>query len=126
MHQDESYFRVQPADELVTAWIALENATPQNGCMIYAPGSHRHGLFEVTPDPQRPTHHVPDTRGLEIEEVACPVPAGAVIFHHGYILHRSDVNRTQGWRKSVQLHYAGVNARSENEQLNQEISLEID
>jgi phytanoyl-CoA hydroxylase len=127
LHQDLSYFRVQPADELVTAWIALENATSENGCMIYAPGSHKHGLFEITTDPERPAHHVPDTRGIEIgEEVLCPVPAGAVIFHHGYTLHRSDVNRTQGWRKSVQLHYAGVNARSENENLNQEISLEID
>jgi phytanoyl-CoA hydroxylase len=127
MHQDLSYFRVQPADELVTAWVALENATSENGCMIYAPGSHRHGLFEITHDPERPTHHVPDTRGVEIaEEVLCPVPAGAVIFHHGYTLHRSDVNKTQGWRKSVQLHYAGSDARSENEQLNKEISLEID
>lgn len=127
MHQDLSYFRVEPADELVTAWVAVEDATTENGCMIYAPGSHRHGLFEITHDPERPTHHVPDTRGLELPpEVLCPVPAGSVIFHHGYTLHRSDVNRTQTWRKSVQLHYAGTDARSQNEKLNQEISLEID
>jgi ectoine hydroxylase-related dioxygenase (phytanoyl-CoA dioxygenase family) len=127
LHQDLSYFRVQPADELVTAWVALENATVENGCMIYVPASHRHGLFDVTHDPERPTHHVPDTRGLEIEdEVLCPVPAGAVIFHHGYTLHRSDVNQTQSWRKSVQLHYAGSETRSDNEKLNQEVSLEID
>lgn len=127
LHQDLSYFRVQPADELVTAWVALEDATTENGCMIYVPASHRHGLFDITHDPDRPTHHVPDTRGLQIEdEVLCPVPAGAVIFHHGYTLHRSDVNTTQSWRKSVQLHYAGSDARSDNENLNQEISLEID
>ncbi len=127
LHQDLSYFRVQPADELVTAWVALENATTENGCMIYVPASHRHGLFHVTHDPERPTHHVPDTRGIEMkEEMLCPVPAGAVIFHHGYTLHRSDVNNTQSWRKSVQLHYAGSDARSDNEKLNQEISLEID
>lgn len=127
LHQDLSYFRVQRADELVTAWIALENATEENGCMIYASGSHKHGLFEITTDPERPAHHVPDTRGLDIgEEVLCPVPAGAVIFHHGYTLHRSDVNKTQSWRKSVQLHYAGVDALSDIEQLNKEISLEID
>lgn len=127
LHQDLSYFRVQPADELVTAWVALDDATTRNGCMIYVPGSHRHGLFEITRDPQRPVHHVPDTRGIAIaDEVLCPVPAGAVIFHHGYTLHRSDVNQTQTWRRSVQLHYAGSDARSDNEKLNQEISLEID
>ncbi len=127
LHQDLSYFRVQPADELVTAWVALDDATTQNGCMIYVPASHRHGLFEITRDPERPVHHVPDTRGIEIaDEMLCPVPAGAVIFHHGYTLHRSDVNQTQTWRRSVQLHYAGSDARSDNEKLNQEISLEID
>lgn len=127
LHQDLSYFRVQPADELVTAWVALDDATTQNGCMVYVPASHRHGLFEITRDPERPVHHVPDTRGIEIaDEMLCPVPAGAVIFHHGYTLHRSDVNQTQTWRRSVQLHYAGSDARSDNEKLNQEISLEID
>ena len=127
VHQDLSYFRVEPADELVTAWVATEDATTENGCMIYIPGSHRHGLFEIKHDPERPVHHVPDTRGITMEEeVLCPVPAGSVIFHHGYTLHRSDVNRSNSWRRSVQLHYAGSDARSQNEQLNQQVSLEID
>jgi len=127
MHQDLSYFRVEPPDELVTAWIAMEDATTENGCMIYIPRSHRHGLFDIKHDPERPVHHVPDTRGIAMaQEVLCPVSAGSVIFHHGYTLHRSDVNRTQTWRRSVQLHYAGSDARSQNAHLNQEVSLEID
>lgn len=126
MHQDLSYFRVQPADELVTAWVATEDATTENGCMIYIPRSHRHGLFEIKHDPERPVHHVPDTRGIEMEEeVVCTVPAGSVIFHHGYTLHRSGVNRSNTWRRSVQLHYAGSDARSDNEKLNEEVSMEI-
>jgi phytanoyl-CoA hydroxylase len=127
VHQDLSYFRVEPADKLVTAWVATEDATTENGCMIYIPGSHRYGLFEIKHDPERPVHHVPDTRGITLdEEVLCPVPAGSVIFHHGYTLHRSGVNHTNTWRRSVQLHYAGSAARSQNEHLNQEVSLEID
>ncbi len=127
VHQDLSYFRVQPADELVTAWVATEDATTENGCMIYIPRSHRHGLFEIKHDPERPVHHVPDTRGIAMEEeVLCPVPAGSVIFHHGYTLHRSGVNNSNTWRRSVQLHYAGSDARSDNEKLNEEVSLEID
>lgn len=127
VHQDLSYFRVQPPNELVTAWIATEDATTENGCMIYIPRSHKHGLFEIKHDPERPVHHVPDTRGLAMEaEVLCPVPAGSVIFHHGYTLHRSGVNRSNTWRRSVQLHYAGSDAHSDNAKLNEEVSLEID
>ncbi len=32
-HQDQSYFQVEPQDDLVTAWIALDEATAENGCM---------------------------------------------------------------------------------------------
>ena len=58
-HQDQSYFRVVPEDSLVTAWIALDAATEENGCMRYVPGSHRYAVFDVAPDPQRPVHHIP-------------------------------------------------------------------
>jgi ectoine hydroxylase-related dioxygenase (phytanoyl-CoA dioxygenase family) len=35
VHQDQSYFRVQPEGALVTAWIALDEATIESGCMAY-------------------------------------------------------------------------------------------
>jgi phytanoyl-CoA hydroxylase len=127
LHQDQSYFRVQPKDALVTAWIALDPATVENGCMAYVPGSHRHGLFEIVSDPDRPVHHVPLTGGLSLpEEVLCPVPAGSVIFHHGCTLHRSAVNQTDTWRRALILHYATADARSAHPRLNEEVSLEID
>lgn len=126
-HQDQSYFRVHPVDDLVTAWIALDDATVENGCMRYIPGSHRYGILDVVPDPARPVHHVPKTDNLELEEeVACPVPAGSVIFHHGLTLHRSTVNHTDTWRRALIFHYAGSKAQSENPKLNNEVSLEID
>ena len=127
LHQDQSYFRVQPENDLVTAWIALDDATPENGCMCYVPGSHRYGIFEITSDPDRPVHHVPDTSQVTLEEpVSCPVPAGSVIFHHGCVLHNSEINRTETWRKAVIFHFSTSDAKSENEPLNNQISLEID
>jgi ectoine hydroxylase-related dioxygenase (phytanoyl-CoA dioxygenase family) len=128
VHQDQSYFRVQPVDALVTAWIALDDATLDNGCMVYVPGSHRHSrIFEVVPDPARPVHHIPRTDGLQLEsEVSCPVPRGSVIFHHGLTLHRSEVNRTNDWRRALIFHYATSESRSENETLNEQVTLEID
>ena len=126
-HQDQSYFRVEPIDDLITAWIALDNATLDNGCMCYVPGSHVHGIFPVAKDPDRPVHHIPDTGDLTLPEaVACPVPAGSVIFHHGCTLHHSDENRSDRWRKAIIFHYSTADALSTNEQLNEQISLEID
>ena len=127
VHQDQSYFRVQPVEALVTAWVTLDPATEENGCMIYVPGSHRYGLFEIDSDPERPVHHIPRTGEIELrEEVMCPVPTGSVIFHHGCTLHRSAVNRTQTWRRAVIFHYTTSEARSEHARLNEEVSLEID
>ena len=127
LHQDQSYFRVLPEDALVTAWIALDDATLENGCMCYVPGSHKHGIYETTTDPDRPVHHVPDTRGINLQDpVSCPVPAGSVIFHHGCVLHNSEVNKTDTWRKAVIFHFSTAEARSEKEPLNQQVSLQID
>ena len=127
LHQDQSYFLVDPVDDLVTAWIALDEATLDNGCMTYVPGSHRHGILPITPDPERPVHHVPDTRGLDLPEaVACPVPAGSVIFHHGCALHASSDNDTDTWRKALILHFSASEATSGRAELNEQVSLEID
>jgi phytanoyl-CoA hydroxylase len=127
LHQDQSYFRVQPEGALATAWIALDPATLENGCMAYVPGSHRHGLFEIVSDPDRPVHHVPLTGDLTLPaEALCPVPAGSVIFHHGCTLHRSAVNHTDTWRRALILHYSTSEARSDHPRLNDEVSLEID
>jgi len=127
LHQDQSYFQVFPQDDLVTAWIALDEATIDNGCMCYVPTSHKHGIFDIEPDPDRPVHHIPKTNGLSLPEpVSCPVPAGSIIFHHGCTLHNSADNNTNTWRKALILHFATSDATSKRAQLNEEVSLEID
>ena len=126
-HQDQSYFQVKPVDDLVTAWIALDNATLENGCMCYVPSSHRHGVFPVGKMPDRPTHHVPLIGDLELPDpVAVPVPAGSVIFHHGCTFHHSEENKTNTWRKAIIFHYSTSDAVSDRPELNEQVSLEID
>ena len=47
-HQDFSYWTwTQPMSHL-TCWIGLDDATEENGCMHYIPGSHRWGLLKKT------------------------------------------------------------------------------
>ncbi|MEC7227422.1 MAG: phytanoyl-CoA dioxygenase family protein [Candidatus Latescibacterota bacterium] len=127
LHQDQSYFCVEPENDLTTAWIALDDATLDNGCMRYVPGSHLHGVFPVDADPERPVHHIPRTGKVTLQPaVDCPVSAGSVIFHHGCTLHSSAENRSSTWRRALIFHYASAAARSEKETLNREISLPID
>ena len=47
-HQDYSYWtRTQPMSHL-TCWIGLDDATRDNGCLQYVPGSHRWQLLPIT------------------------------------------------------------------------------
>src|SRR5262245_26177671 len=41
-HQDATYFGLRPYVH-VTAWLALTDATAENGCMEFLPGSHHGG-----------------------------------------------------------------------------------
>ena len=47
-HQDYSYWtRTKPIAHL-TCWIALDDASEENGCLHYIPGSHRWPLLPIT------------------------------------------------------------------------------
>ena len=44
-HQDQGVVREDADDtDLLTVWIPLTNATPENGCLAVMPGSHKDGL----------------------------------------------------------------------------------
>jgi non-haem Fe2+, alpha-ketoglutarate-dependent halogenase len=48
-HQDATYWGLHPP-RVTTAWIALSESTPENGCMRVIPGTHKGALL-----PQRET-----------------------------------------------------------------------
>jgi phytanoyl-CoA hydroxylase len=109
LHQDNSYFRVMPQNFGVTCWMALDDATIENGCMHYIPGSHKLGLL-----PHKSityTHLTPDTDKPLAKEVPAPVRAGGCIFHHLLCLHSSKANTSPKPRRAWALHY--VNAAAE-------------
>lgn len=108
-HQDE-YFIPTRDRSLTGAWMALDDATVENGCLWVIPGSHRHGLLW-------PQHKHGDTRfdcaGEAMsfpytDDDAAPVEVkkGAIVFFNGYLLHRSLPNYAQsGFRRSLVNHY---------------------
>lgn len=109
-HQDHPYWPIiQPAD-LVSAWLALEGADVENGCMWMVPHSHKWGPHkggtigtneDFTPgyDPSL----VPP--GENIELVPCEVKAGEVMFHHCLTWHGSPPNRSERGRPAIAVHY---------------------
>jgi phytanoyl-CoA hydroxylase len=108
-HQDE-YFIPTRDRSLTGAWIALDDATTENGCLWVLPGSHKRGIIY----PQR-NHGDPrfDCTGesygyiyRDEDAVAVEVKAGSIVFFNGYLLHRSLPNRAQsGFRRALVNHY---------------------
>ena len=109
-HQDNAYFRVEPADAVITCWTALDDATVENGCMRYIPGSHRLGLVDHTAIQDTP-HLVPNNVDLT-KSVAVPIKAGGCIFHHALSLHHSHANHSNTWRRAYICHYVRSDAAS--------------
>ncbi len=108
-HQDEHYIPTRDRS-LCGAWIALDDATIENGCMWMHPGSHAGGVLW----PMKP--HGEDRFDSADEVFGHPYPreggravelkAGGVAFFNGYVLHRSLPNRAKaGFRRALVTHY---------------------
>ena len=102
-HQDNRYWLKETGEPTsVTLWLAVEDATPENGCLSILPGSHK----EIVP-------HTKGETGWEVREdrfpalfpgrvpLQCPVSAGSALVFHGNLLHRSELNRSQTDRCAV-------------------------
>jgi phytanoyl-CoA hydroxylase len=111
-HQDEVYIPTRDRS-LAGAWIALDDATVDNGCLWVIPGSHRPGVLwpqhaqrDARFDCSAESHGFPYT---ERDEVPVEVKRGSIVFFNGYLLHRSLPNtRTGGFRRSLVNHYCSA------------------
>ncbi|MBI2193165.1 MAG: phytanoyl-CoA dioxygenase family protein [Planctomycetes bacterium] len=104
-HQDSVFWNFFASKNLLTAWIAIDNATVENGCVRYIPGSHEFGLIDWD--------HLPYllTGDVLAGERMTPLDAGDVVFHHSLTLHCSGPNPTPQRRWGWALHYVPAEAR---------------
>lgn len=108
-HQDEIYIPTRDRS-LTGGWFALDDATTENGCLWVIPGSHKRGVLwpqHVQHDKRFDCAHesfrfpYTDNDAIPVE-----VKAGALVFFHGYLLHRSFPNRAKsGFRRVLVNHY---------------------
>jgi phytanoyl-CoA hydroxylase len=104
-HLDVPYWSFTSADA-ITIWVALDDATLENGCLYYVPGSHKAqkfdnvdigkeigALFDVYPN------------WRDIAAKPCPVRAGGALLHNGLTFHGAGANMTPGRRRAITCAY---------------------
>lgn len=108
-HQDEDFIPTRDRS-LTAAWIALDDATIDNGCLWAIPGSHRSGVLWPLRRHVNPEYDsIPESFDFPYEESdARPIEVamGSVVFFNGYLLHKSLRNRRRdGFRRALVNHY---------------------
>ena len=102
-HQDCAYWPDLPDKRAASCWIALDEATLDNGCMWFVPKPK---------EPRLRPHHPAgkgggalECEGSEDEAVAVPLPPGSCTFHDGITPHYSRGNTTDGHRRALILNF---------------------
>jgi phytanoyl-CoA hydroxylase len=101
-HQDHAYFELPLNAKVVGVWIALDEATVDNGCMVIIPGSHRKGPVIHF---KRRDWQICDTQVNNYGAVAVPLKPGGCLLFHSLIHHGTPANDSSQRRRAVQYHY---------------------
>lgn len=110
-HQDNFYFGPNNLDGVVTAWVALDDATLENGCLYFGEGTNRGPVYAHEAPPGEPYNLQLPAAILQRQPMSpAPVMRGGVSFHHGNTFHQSGPNLSLRWRRACALHY--VNAQT--------------
>jgi hypothetical protein len=100
-HQDWAYWG---GSHKISVWIALDDATLENGCLRLLPGSHRMAVEhdQVRGVPGFGNRLDPGDRGLDLARaVTLPARPGTAIFFHDLTLHASLPNRSGQDRRAL-------------------------
>lgn len=112
-HQDSFYLKAEP-DTLIAAWIAIDDAVRENGCLWVIPGSHND---PVHPHEQSEDQRMIDMRWLEVhgadasKEVPVEVKSGDGVLFSGRLLHRGGHNLSDRPRRCYTMHYASAQSK---------------
>jgi ectoine hydroxylase-related dioxygenase (phytanoyl-CoA dioxygenase family) len=117
-HQDATYWGLSPL-KIATAWIALSESIPENGCMRVIPETHKMSLL-----PQIETHAPNNalTRGQEIavdvdekRAVDIALRPGQMSLHHVLIVHGSKANTSDKPRIGIAVRYIAPEVKQDGQ-----------
>jgi phytanoyl-CoA hydroxylase len=94
---------------LTAVWIALDDFSVDSGCPWVHPGSHKSGVLYPMRAHTDPRFDSTDELHGFPQDADGGVPvecnAGSVVFFHGYVIHRTFNNKTDGFGKSFVAHH---------------------
>ena len=101
-HQDRGV-TLESADktEMLTVWLAITDATVENGCLQVKPGREA----EMLPHCTMKQVGITDTYLPKRKAVPAPVKAGGAVIFHPLTPHASLANKSDGYRWSFDLRY---------------------
>uniref|UniRef100_A0A3Q3ARS3 Phytanoyl-CoA dioxygenase domain-containing protein 1 n=1 Tax=Kryptolebias marmoratus TaxID=37003 RepID=A0A3Q3ARS3_KRYMA len=108
-HQDATFLHTEPLGRVLGFWVALEDATVNNGCLWFIPGSHSSGISRRMVRTPKGTYPLTDFVGRERaydkeKFVAAPVKKGGAVLIHGEVVHRSAENTSEDSRHVYAFH----------------------
>lgn len=105
LHLDAPFWSFSSRDSL-TIWVALDDATLENGCLYFLPGTHRHTDYRslgITPNMDAVFETYPELAATA--PVAAPMRAGSASFHNGLCIHGAGANMTPRPRRAMTCGY---------------------
>ncbi len=111
-HQDDFFFDSSHNKAVASAWITLDDATKESGCLWMIAGQHKNKLSHV----QKGKGGLAIDTIDEEQSIAVELKAGHFLIHHGLAPHRSLPNFSCHPRRALVAHFmdAGAEARGEN------------
>ena len=111
-HQDGAFWPLDPM-EVITLWVAITDSNPENGCLRVIPKTHTQELKGMTERDDVDTVLRRET-DYEVDEalaVDLELRAGDVSVHHPNILHSSNANTSDRWRRALTIRYIPTGTR---------------
>ena len=108
-HEDSSYWngRVSTMAGICTIWLALDEATPENGSMGVIPGTHSNGFseYEAVDDPSK-NIFPSQVKGVDLSKaVYMNLQPNECSLHEGRILHGAKANTSPKRRAGYTMRY---------------------
>lgn len=100
-HLDTPFWSFHNPNAL-SIWVALDDATLENGCLYFIPESHKSTTYEnpgITKNMNAIFQMYPQLANKK--SIAAPMKAGSASFHNGLCVHGAGPNMTSGFRRAM-------------------------
>jgi hypothetical protein len=108
-HTDKAYWTGCSSDNMITAWIPLEDVPEERGPLAVWDGSHRwaagvnlHGFTDSDLDGALSQA---ERQGIDPKILVLPMTRGQISFHHCKLVHGGYANRTHAPRYAYAIHF---------------------